>query len=109
MKRRWPFIVTSLLCLPFVTALMTYLIVLPLKKPPLVIDRALLHTVFWLLTSPVGTPLLLALVSISIIASWFQKAKSKFEIVAMVLYSAVMVFYIGYVVWFHTTGQKWDL
>jgi hypothetical protein len=103
MKRRWPFIVASMLCLPFLVVHLLLLILLAAnltKVPcPALVVFGILYAGHWFQISPMVSWLVLALASISVIRAWFQKGKTQFEIVFTILYSVIMFNSIGLALW----------
>jgi putative Ca2+/H+ antiporter (TMEM165/GDT1 family) len=110
MKRHLPFIVATVFCMPFLAVLLGYLIALPFgHNCPEFITMPLICAFFWLTAWPVVVGPILGVVSASVVAAWFQRSKSRFEVIALGVYSVVMLLYIGNVAWWHVNGQVLDL
>jgi len=108
--RRGSFVIATILCTPFLGVLIVYLAALSLgDRCPHFITLPLLYAMVWLTGWLVVVAPILALVCASVLAGWLQKSKTRFELVATGIYSAVMLLHIGYVAWFHLTRQQWDL
>jgi hypothetical protein len=108
-KRHLPFIMASVLCLPFLLHLLAYLIVCAIPGRPDFMDVFVLYGAlfvggFRILSLPV-----LLLVSISVFAAWFQKVKTVVEIAFISIYSIVMLVDIGFVVFCFVTNWTFDL
>ena len=110
MRRHTPFIIASLLCLPFLVLLMLHLIVGAMIvandyspyffHPPYFIYMPYVLGTCWLAMSPIISLTLLCFVSTSVVMAWFQKGKTRFEIVFTGIYSVVVLLYFGCLVWF---------
>jgi len=106
MKRHLPFIIASVLCLPFCAFVAIYLVVLACTGATGFVPEALaipfnygFQGLWWLSMYPlVGLPVL-ASVSVAVVAVWFQRAKTRLEIVLTSVYSIVMALYLGYELW----------
>jgi hypothetical protein len=113
MKRHLPFIIASLLCLPFVAAVLAYLAMLALGglslHCPDFIGKPVIYSFFWLTAWPVVVVPVLATVSASVVGAWLQKSKTGFECFGIAIYTVVMLLHIGFVILWHVTGRVWEL
>ena len=113
MKRHLPFIIASLLCLPFVAFVFAYLTMLALGglslRCPDFIAKPVVYALFWLTAWPVVVLPGLAIVSASVVGAWFQKSKTDRECLGVAIYTVVMLLHIGFVVLWHVTGRVWEL
>jgi len=102
-RRHVPFISAGLFCLPLLIPLSLFLIVMVLVEAnvrcPYYFHMASLWGMFWFAVSPLFAFTWLALGSISVAMAWFQKGKTRLEIVYTGLCNAVVLLYIGLVVW----------
>jgi len=103
---RPPFAIASLLCLPLLVFLMLFLILMALiaanVRFPYYFYMPGLLGMYWLVTSPIMSFIWLSLASTSVVMAWFQKGKTRFEIVCTVICSVVVLLYVGLVHWFLT-------
>jgi hypothetical protein len=115
MRRHLPFIIASLMCLPFLVYVLIFLLALTVKASALAVGWSealgyiLIVGFFWFSVCPAVTLAVLALVSTSVIAAWLQKTKTKMEIVFTGIYSVTMLLHIGYAIWCLVTKQVFDL
>jgi branched-subunit amino acid permease len=113
MKKHLPFITASVLCLPFCGLVVIYLVALAFKCAdaaiPDVLTIPLVHGLFLLSVFPLFALPILALVSVSVVVAWLQKAKTRFEVLFAGIYSVVMLLHLGFAIWCLVTKPVWDL
>jgi hypothetical protein len=107
MKTPVPFLIATLVCVPFLVLIPAYLAVFILgDRCPDVIFATALNAMFLLTTRPV----LLIVPLSALVGAWLQRSKTAFEFAATATYSIVIFLHIAYVGWWHATGGwPWDL
>src|ERR1017187_6099732 len=99
-RRRAPFIIASLLCLPFLAFPMLVLIDWDLKTANVSLPNCIEIPLFWgLLLLSVWAFMwlpVLVFVSIFVYRAWFQEGKTRFESVCLGIYSVVILAYTGW-------------
>lgn len=112
-RKSMPFVIASLLFLPFLAFLVLNLIDWALIAAnihrPDFIEVPLFLGFFWLGVLTFMSLPVLVFVSIFIYRAWFQEGKTRFEVVFTSIYSVVILVYIGWVLFCIFSGQKWDV
>jgi hypothetical protein len=113
-RKRVPFIIASLLCLPFLAFFVLVLIAYALaavgvNNYPDFIGIPLLSGAFFIGAWTFISLPALALVSVFVVMAWFQKEKPKFETFLLAIYSVVLVLCIGYALFCLGTNARFDL
>jgi hypothetical protein len=106
-KRQYPFVAATLMTTPFFVLLVLYLTMQGLYAKTGEISFAvaipLLHGLWWLTG---WTPVHLTIVFLavgSVVAAWFQRAKSRIQVALTVIYSLIMILSIAFSVWYFMT------
>ena len=112
-RKSMPFIRASLLSLPFLAFLVFDLIARALKLAnvhcPVYIDDSLFWGYVFLVDWTFISLPVLALVAVSVFMAWFQEGKTRFEIIFTGIYSAVILLFLGFVIWCLVTKQTFYL
>jgi hypothetical protein len=109
MKRHLPFIIVTVLCLPFCVFIAIYLLAFISPSIPDVIGIPLLTGLYWLSRWPVIALLVLLPPTGSVVLVWFQSVKTRVEIIATGIYSVVIVLHICAALWCVVTRPVFDL
>jgi uncharacterized membrane protein len=73
---------------------------------PDVVSRMFFFIACWLSLYPVMVLIVVVCVALCVAMAWFQKSKSKVEVISLSVYSAVMLFYFGLTLWCWLTGWR---
>ena len=111
-RKSMPFVIASLLCVPFLAFLVLVLIRLGLSDNvhcPDFIEVPFIWGCIWLGAWTFMSLPVLALVAVSVFVAWFQEGKTRFEIIFTGIYSVVISLYIGWVLYCLFSNAKFDL